>query len=73
MPDPQQQWPLAEREDQPYKFKAGPDSIMVTGSKTGLGAKGAQPSTTTSELNLLDKELGKEKVNDVLEDYFEET
>ena len=46
---------------------------MVTPSKTGLGAKGVQLSATTSELDPLDKELGKDKVRDVLGDYLNET
>ena len=46
---------------------------MVTGSKMSLGAEGAQPSVTMSELDSLDKELGKDTVTDVLGDYIDET
>ena len=40
----------------------------MTRSKTG--AQGVQPGVTTSDL--LDKELGKDKVKDVLGDYLDE-
>ena len=34
MLDLQQQQPLAEPQDQPHRFKGGPDWVMVTRSKT---------------------------------------
>ena len=61
-----------EQEDQPHKFQPGPDWHMVTPSKTGLSTKGAQPAGTSPGLDPLDQELGKDKVMDVLGDYFEE-
>ena len=45
---------------------------MVTASKTGLSTEGAQPTGTLPGLNPLDQELWKDKVTDVLGDYFEE-
>ena len=74
MPDPQQQQPLTEQEDRPHKYKAGPDWVLMTESKMSSDTKGVQPSVTMSELNPLDKELGKDKVNNMLGDYYlEET
>ena len=70
VPDSQQQQPPTEQEDPPHKFKLGADWVMVTKSKTGLGTEGAQPGNTTTELDSLDKELGKDKVKDVLGNYF---
>ena len=61
-----------EQEDQPHKFQPGPDWHMVTASKTGLSTKKAQPTGTSPMLDPLDQELGKDKVTDVLGDYFEE-
>ena len=61
-----------EQEDWPHKFQLGPDWHMVTPSKTGLSTKGAQPAGTLPGLDPLDQELGKDKVTDVLGDYFEE-
>ena len=61
--------PLPEQEDWPHKFVAGPNWTIVTKSKTTSGVEGAQPSVTTSGLDLLDKELGKDNVKDVLGDY----
>ena len=57
----------------PHKFKLGPDQVMVTESKTVPGTEGAQPDATVTELDPLDKELGRDKVKDVLRNYFEET
>ena len=62
MPDSQQQQPLTEQEDWPHKFKLGPD----------WGTEGAQPGTTATELDSLDKELEKDNMKDVLGDYYEE-
>ena len=69
----QPQQPLPVQEDRPYKFEVEPDWTMVTKSKTTSGIKGAQPGVTMSELDPLDKELGKDKVRDVLGDYLSET
>ena len=57
--------------DWAHKFEPGPDLTKITESRTSLGAPEAQPSTTPT--NSLDKELGKDKVNNVLGDYLEET
>ena len=46
---------------------------MVTGSNTNPGAGEALPYVTPAKFDKLDKELGKEKVKDMLRDYFEET
>ena len=69
----QPQQPLPVQEDWPHKFEVGLDWTMVTKSKTTSGIEGAQPSVTMSELDPLDKELGKDKVKDVLGDYLSET
>ena len=69
MPGLQPQQPLPMQEYQPHKFKPGLNWAMVTRGKRTSGAKGVQPSVTTSELDSLDKELGKDKVRDVLGDY----
>ena len=58
-------------QDQPHKFEPGPDWTKIMESRTSLGAQGTQPITATSDL--LDKELGKDKVTDVLGDYLGET
>ena len=71
--DAQQQQPPTAEEEQPHKFKPGPDWVMVNGSKTVLATEGAQPDATPTMLDSLDKELGKDKVKDMLGDYFEET
>ena len=57
--------------DQPHKFELGPDWTKITESRTSPGTPEAQPSTTPTDS--LDKELGKDKVNDVLGDYLQET
>ena len=45
---------------------------MVTPSKTGLSTIGAQPAGTLPRLDPLDQELGKDDVNDIFGNYFEE-
>ena len=45
---------------------------MVTPSKTGSSTVGAQPAATLPGLDPLDQELGKDDVNDILGNYFEE-
>ena len=72
-PGSQPQQPLPVQEDQPHKFEVGSNWTMVTGSKMISGAEGVQPSVTMSKLDPLDKELGKDKVRDVLGDYLSET
>ena len=57
--------------DQPHKFELGPDWTKIMESQTSLGTPEAQPDTTPT--NSFDKELGKDKVNDVLGDYLQET
>ena len=57
----------------PHKFKPGPDQVLVTESKTVPGTEGAQPDATATELDPLAKELGRDKVKDVLGNSFEET
>ena len=54
-----------------HKFELGPDWTQIMESPTRPGAPEAQPGTTPTDY--LDKELGKDKVNDVLGDYLEET
>ena len=61
-----------EQEDQPHKFQPGPDWHMVTPSKTGSSTEGVQPTGMLPGLDPLDQELRKDKVTDVLGDYFEE-
>ena len=43
VPGLQPQQPLPIQEDQPHKFKPGPNWAMVTKSKMSSGAEGAQP------------------------------
>ena len=45
---------------------------MVTGRKTSSGTEGAQPTVTTSKLDPLDQELGKDSMKDVLGNYFDD-
>ena len=70
-PDHQTQPAPSALLDRPHKFEPGPDWTKITESQTSPGAPEAQPSTTPA--NSLDKELGKDKVNDVLGNYLEET
>ena len=66
-----QQTPSASP-DHAHKLKPRPDWTKITESQKSLGAPEAlQPGTTPADS--LDKELGKDKVNDVLGDYLEET
>ena len=46
---------------------------MVTESRTGPGIEGAQSGTSATKPDSLDKELGSDKVKDVLGDYFQES
>ena len=57
--------------DQAHKFEPLPDWTKITESQTSPGAPEAQSSTSPADS--LDKELGKDKVNDVLGDYLQET
>ena len=57
--------------DRPHKFGPGPDWTKITESPTSPGTPEAQPGTIPTDS--LDKELGKDKVNDVLGDYMQET
>ena len=67
-----QQPPLsAEPEEWPHKFQPGSDWVMVTGSD--VSPREMLPYCTLAEYDKLDKELGKEKVKDLLGNYFEET
>ena len=43
---------------------------MVNESKTSLGSERVQPNAASTEVDPLDKELGKDKVKDVLGNYF---
>ena len=61
-----------EQEDRPHKFEPGPDWHMVIPSKTSSNTEEVQPAGTLPRLNALDKELGKDKVMDILGDYLEE-
>ena len=70
-PDRQTQPAPSAPQDQAHKFKPGPDWTKITESRMSPGAPEAQPSTTPADS--LDKELGKDKVNDVLGNYLEET
>ena len=70
-PDSQTQPAPSASPDQPHKFEPGPDWTKITESQTSPGTPEAQPGTTSA--NSLDKELGKDKVNDVLGDYMQET
>ena len=70
-PDHQTQPAPSAPPDQAHKFKPGPDWTKITESRMSPGAPEAQPSTTPADS--LDKELGKDKVNDVLGNYLEET
>ena len=70
-PDCQTQPAPSALPDQAHKFELGPDWTIIMESWTSLGAPEAQPGTSLTDS--LDKELGKDKVNDVLGDYLEET
>ena len=70
-PDTQTQLAPSVPQDRAHKFEPGPDWTKITESRTSPCAQGMQPGTTTSDS--LDKELGKDKVTDVLGDYLEET
>ena len=70
-PDCQTQPAASVLPDQAHKFKPGPDWTKITESRMSPGAPEVQPGTTPA--NSLDKELGKDKVNDVLGDYLQET
>ena len=63
--------PLPIPEDWPHKFQVRPDWVMVTPSKMSSGTEGAQSSVTTSKLDSLDQEHGKDNVKDVLGDDFD--
>ena len=72
-PEQQSQQPLssAESEEQPHKFQLGSDWVMVT--RSDAGPREMLPYHTPAEYDKLDKELGKEKVKDVLVNYLDET
>ena len=65
-PDRQTQPAPSAPLDQAHKFEPGPDWTKITESRTSPGASEAQPGTIPADS--LDKELGKDKVNDVLEE-----
>ena len=65
-PDHQTQPAPSVPPDRAHKFESGPDWTKITESRTSLGTPGTSPTDS------LDKELGKDKVNDVLGDYLEE-
>ena len=60
-----------EQEDWPHKFQPAPKWHMVIPSKTGSNTEEEQ-TTKGPGLDPLDQELRKDKVTDVLGDYFEE-
>ena len=70
-PDCQTQPAPSMPPDRAHKFEPGPDWTKITKSRMSLGAPEAPPGTTPTDS--LDKELGKDKFNDVLGDYLEET
>ena len=70
-PDRQTQPAASTPPDRAHKFERGPDWTKIMESRTSPGAPEAQPSTTPADS--LDKELGKDKVNDVLGDYLQVT
>ena len=70
-PDRQTQQAPSTLLDRAHKFEPGPDWTKIMESRTSPGAPEVQPGTTPTDS--LDKELGKDKVNDVLGDYLEET
>ena len=71
-PDRQTQQTPSDLPEHPHKFELGPDWTKIMESRTSPGAaEEQQPGTTPADS--LDKELGKDKVNDVLGDYLEET
>ena len=70
-PDRQTQPAPSAPPDPAHKFEPGPDWTKVMENRMSPGAPEAQPSTTPADS--LDKELGKDKVNDVFGDYLEET
>ena len=70
-PDHQTQPAPSTPPDRAHKFEPGPDWTKITESQMSLGTPEAQPGT--SPIDSLDKELGKDNVNDVLGDYLQET
>ena len=70
-PDRQTQQAPSMPPDRAHKCEPGPDWTKITESQTSPGAPEVQPGTTPADS--LDKELGKDKVNDALGDYLEET
>ena len=70
-PDCQTQPAASAPPDRAHKFEPGPDWTKITERRTSPGATEVQPGTTPADS--LDKELGKDKVNDVLGDYLQET
>ena len=70
-PDSQTKPAPSTSPDRPHKFELGPDWTKITESRMSPGTPEAQPGTTPADS--LDKELGKDKVNDVLGDYLQET
>ena len=64
-PEQQTQQSSVESEERPHKFQPGPDWTMVS-RKWCWCWRNALPYCTLVEDDNLDKELGKEKVNDVL-------
>ena len=70
-PDSQTQPAPSMSPDRPHKFGRGPDWTKITESRMSPGTPEVQPGTTPADS--LDKELGKDKVNDVLGDYMQET
>ena len=70
-PDRQTQPAPSAPLDWAHKFELGPDWTKIMESRMSPGAPEAQPGTFPADS--LDKELGKDKVNDVLGDYLEET
>ena len=68
---PPQPSPSAEPKEWPHKFQLGPDWVMVT--KRDAGPRETLPYHILAEYDAIDKELGREKVQDVLEDYLDKT
>ena len=62
-PDSQTQPAPSASPDRPHKFEPGPDWTKIMESRMSSGTPEAQPGTTPADS--LDKELGKDKVNDV--------
>ena len=70
-PDRQTQTAPSALPDRAHKFEPGPDWTKITENWMSPGAAEVQSGTTPADS--LDKELGKDKVNDVLGNYLEET